>query len=115
MKVVFSVVVSAWLLGCGAQTPVQQCLSLCSGCCDSLGVCQTGLENSACGAPGKLCAACGSNMSCTSTGTCANNTTSQCRPSNCSGCCDSSGACHVNSTTSACGAGGNACVVCTGA
>ena len=50
---------------CGGPARAKCDATSCStGCCDSAGECQGGLEATACGAPGGLCAACGTDQLC---------------------------------------------------
>jgi hypothetical protein len=82
----------------------------CPGCCDPDNVCQPGVTTAACGLGGAACEACGGDATC-SGGSCEN-TPPPCGPGNCAGCCDAGGVCRGGDQTTACGAGGNACLAC---
>jgi hypothetical protein len=54
----------------GCPSPSSQCsAATCAGCCDSAGVCQLGMADTACGAHGAVCTLCGLSMTC-ATGVC---------------------------------------------
>ena len=69
-------------------------------------MCRAGDQNSACGAGGNACEACGTAESCEA-GVCI----ARCAPGTCEGCCD--GNICRDASASACGSGGLLCAVCT--
>lgn len=83
---------------CGPRT--------CSGCCDSLGVCQSGTLASACGVGGVSCNTC-PDFTC-EFGRCV---TLRCGPATCRGCCLGE-SCVIGGNESNCGLDGVACRTC---
>lgn len=59
---------SSVLSGCSGAEPDACNTSNCTGCCDTAGVCQTGIADSACGTGGAMCNACGNGLSCSPMG-----------------------------------------------
>ncbi len=86
-------------------------LGTCEGCCDALGVCQSGLSDSQCGSQSQECADCA-----VLSGTCADGAcqeTAPCGPHNCAeGCCSAQGDCLSGAFDNACGSAGDQCSDC---
>ncbi len=94
--------------------PPCQCTT---GCCDSLGGCQPGASNTACGLPGNICQDCTQPPG----GVCAGQSCSTgivdasavCNAETCpNGCCDGSGVCQQGLTGLVCGGSGTNCQNC---
>ncbi|MBX5481219.1 MAG: hypothetical protein IRZ16_05120 [Myxococcaceae bacterium] len=76
----------------------------CMGCCDSNGLCQTGIADTQCGRQGASCEACAAGTAC-NLGICA-------APQGCNGCLDGTGACVAGTSNAACGGNSEVCVAC---
>ncbi len=84
----------------------------CNGCCDSVGICQPGDGQAACGVKGSACGTCAPSQSCLG-GTCKfTPVVASCDPSSCTGCCSPAG-CEPGDSNEACGARGSSCAYCS--
>ena len=104
---------------CQGQNPICRDES-CQGCVTPDGGCAGGTLADACGAFGVLCETCGTGARC-EVGRCfrpdgggsGDAGPPPCGPSTCQGCC-LNGVCQPGTTAATCGAGGGACVTCSG-
>jgi hypothetical protein len=80
------------------------------GCCDTLGVCEGGDQDDACGIGGASCVDCRPAGQCSSTQRCATPLPACSCPA---GCCDANNQCQPGASNTECGDFGSACTDCT--